>query len=112
MQQKGELCQLMDQYEEKQLIYQQLKAANTQLSQQEQLIQNVLLLLSSFQKMSKGKILAVLDKKVALVDQDSKQLEKTFYKEGLDQRSFVEGFLGKRVAFHRYQILKVKVNQS
>jgi hypothetical protein len=62
--------------------------------------------------MSKAKVLSVMDKKINSADAEGKTLEKTFYKGGLDQRSFIENFLEKRKAFHRYQILKVKVNQS
>ena len=62
--------------------------------------------------MSKQKIVSVIDKKISNADNETKQLEKAFYKGSVDQKNFIEGFLAKRKEFHKYQILKIKVNQS
>lgn len=60
--------------------------------------------------MSKGKALAVLDKKITAADNHCKNLEKQFCKGGNDQKTFISEFYAKRSEFHRYQILKVKVH--
>lgn len=60
--------------------------------------------------MSKPKITSILDKKIMTADSESKALEKTFYKGGMNQKNFIDSFLEKRREFHKYQIMKVKVN--
>ena len=62
--------------------------------------------------MSKAKIVSVLDKKVNSTDVECKNIEKTFYKGGIDQKKFIEEYINKRKDFHKYSILKVKVNMS
>ena len=65
--------------------------------------------------MSKAKVVSVIDKKINTADADSKALEKNFYKGSGGQAAttdFLEAFMEKRKAFHKYQILKVKVNQA
>ncbi|CDW82104.1 vacuolar protein sorting-associated protein 37a isoform x2 [Stylonychia lemnae] len=103
MKEKGELQELAQQYETKYVQFLSLKQQNDQLSYQEQNIMN---------KMSKQKVISVIDKKISNADNESKQMEKQFYKGSIDQRNFIDGFLAKRKDFHRYQILKVKVNQA
>ncbi len=61
--------------------------------------------------MSKGKILSIMDKKITKADSECKAIEKAFYKGGLDKKNFIENFMQKRKDFHKYQIMKVKVNQ-
>ena len=62
--------------------------------------------------MNKAKFVSVLDKKVISSDNECRNLEKTFYKGGLDQKTFMEEYINKRKDFHRYSILKVKVSLS
>ena len=62
--------------------------------------------------MSKTKIISVLDKKVNTADSECRNLEKTFFKGGVDQKKFIEEYISKRKDFHKYSILKVKVNMS
>jgi hypothetical protein len=62
--------------------------------------------------MSKGKVVSVLDKKISSVDNESRALEKNLAKGGIDLKSFLDEYIDKRKNFHKYQILKVKVNQS
>ena len=62
--------------------------------------------------MSKGKIISVIDKKITSADNESRTLEKNYFKGGMDTKSFIEAFIQKRKTFHKYQIIKVKVNQS
>jgi hypothetical protein len=57
-------------------------------------------------------VLSVLDKKVRIADEESRKVEKEFAKGGMDKRVFIENYLEKRKEFHKYQIIKVKVNQS
>jgi len=61
--------------------------------------------------MSKAKVLSVIDKKINSVDTDSKTLEKSFFKGTTSTKDFLEEYLGKRKAFHKYQIMKVRVSQ-
>jgi hypothetical protein len=62
--------------------------------------------------MSKGKIVTVIDKKIMQADNESAALGKNFAKGGKDVKSFLDEFIEKRKQFHKYQILKVKVNQN
>jgi len=66
--------------------------------------------------MSKTTVIAVIDKKITTADNDSKLIEKAFYKGGAvgqaAMKDFIDQYMEKRKAFHKYQILKVKVNQS
>ena len=62
------------------------------------------------QRTSKGKVLAVLDQKIQGLEVESESLKKAYYKGQGAAKDFVEQLLEKRIAFHKYQILKVKVN--
>lgn len=62
--------------------------------------------------MSKGTIVNIIDKKILNADKDSRDLEKQFTKGSINQKDFMDNFLTQRKNFHKYQILKVKVNQS
>lgn len=62
--------------------------------------------------MSKFAIVNVIDKKIGSADRDSRDLEKQFAKGNISQKEFMDQYLAQRKDFHRYQILKVKVNQS
>ena len=53
-----------------------------------------------------------MDKKINNSDNESRNLEKTYYKGNMDTKAFIEQYMAKRREFHKYQILKVKVNQS
>ena len=59
--------------------------------------------------------MAVIDKKISAADQETKALEKAYYKGGDGQsacKDFMEDYIEKRKAFHKYQILKVCVNRT
>lgn len=60
--------------------------------------------------MSKNKVLSVLDKKILASDNNSRRVEKDFIKGNIDKKNFVDKYLEDRKNFHKYQILKVKVN--
>ena len=64
--------------------------------------------------MSKGKVVSVIDKKIHLAETEGESLAKAFYKGGSSAknvRDFLDEYLEKRKAFHKYQILKVVVNR-
>ena len=60
--------------------------------------------------MSKDKVVGVLGAKISEVDNNSRKLEKEYTKNGGDMRQFMNNYLKERMDFHKYQILKVKVN--
>lgn len=63
--------------------------------------------------MSKAKVIGVLDQKISSNDNEGKTLEKAFYKGSGGQaamKDFLDQLLLKRKEFHKYQILKVKLN--
>jgi hypothetical protein len=65
--------------------------------------------------MSKAKVVQVIDQKINTSDSDAKTLEKNYCKGSGGQaacRDFLEEYVKKRKDFHKYQILKVKVNMS
>jgi hypothetical protein len=62
--------------------------------------------------MSKNKVLTVLDKKISNADNEGRAIEKQFYKGDMNLKNFMESFIQKRKDFHKYSIMKVKVNQS
>ena len=65
-------------------------------------------------QMSKGKVISVIDKKIHLVETEGDSLAKAFYKGGSNAKStrdFLDDYLEKRKAFHKYQILKVVINR-
>jgi hypothetical protein len=64
--------------------------------------------------MSKGKVISVIDRKIHLAESEGESLAKGFYKGGSiskSTRDFLDEYLEKRKAFHKYQILKVVVNR-
>jgi hypothetical protein len=82
-----------------------LKEQNEMLKAQEQ---------SLLGQMSKGKVISVIDKKINTVEAEGESLAKAFYKGGSNAkntRDFLDEYLEKRKAFHKYQILKVVVNR-
>jgi hypothetical protein len=63
-------------------------------------------------QMSKGKVISVIDKKINVSEAEGESLAKAFYKGGSKAtRDFLDEYLEKRKAFHKYQILKVVVNR-
>ena len=65
-------------------------------------------------QMSKGKVISVIDKKIQVAELEGESLAKGFYKGGSNAknvRDFLDDYLEKRKAFHKYQILKVVVNR-
>jgi len=65
-------------------------------------------------QMSKGKVISVIDKKIQVAELEGESLAKAFYKGGSNAknvRDFLDDYLEKRKAFHKYQILKVVVNR-
>ena len=66
-------------------------------------------------EMSKAKVISVIDKKINLTGTEGDSLAKSFYKQsggGVGTKQFLEQYLEKRKAFHKYQILKVCVNKN
>ena len=62
--------------------------------------------------MSKGKVIAVIDKKINVASAEGDSLAKAFYKgTGKATREFLDEYLERRKAFHKYQILKVVINR-
>lgn len=60
--------------------------------------------------MSKAKVIGVLDKKINAADSESSKLLKDFTKSGSNIKDFLALYTEKRKEFHKYNILKVKVN--
>ena len=54
----------------------------------------------------------MLDQKIQSIDIESESLKKSYFKGSGNTKDFLEELLSKRLAYHKYQILKVKVNQS
>ena len=61
-------------------------------------------------QMNKGKVVSVIDKKIKVAEIEGESLAKAFYKGGSSKtRDFLDEYIQKRKAFHKYQILKVVV---
>jgi Modifier of rudimentary (Mod(r)) protein len=96
--------QLADELQTKHTTFNKLKEQNEILKAQEA---------SLLGQMSKAKIVAVIDKKINLSSAESDSLAKAFCKGGSKStRDFLDEFLEKRKAFHKYQILKVVINKQ
>lgn len=94
---------LAEDLETKQAHYNRLKEENEMLKAQEASIVG---------QMSKGKVISTVDKKINNADIESESLAKAFYKgTGKQTKEFLEEYLAKRRAFHKYQILKVVINR-
>ena len=52
--------------------------------------------------MSKEKVVSVLDKKIMGTDNETRALEKGFFKGAMDGKHFVEEYVQKRKHFHKY----------
>lgn len=80
---------LADQYDQRYTQFASFKQQNEELTLQERALTD---------KMSKPKILSVLDARIQRADTEGKQLEKTALKgaAGGDMRDFIEGYLEKR----------------
>lgn len=62
--------------------------------------------------MSKAKVISVLEKKINIVDSEANKLLKDFTKSGADTKEFMNNYIKMRQEFHKFNIYKVKVNQS
>ena len=62
--------------------------------------------------MSKGKVNSVLDKRINNADAEASKLLKECSKSGSNIKEFLNSYIEKRKEFHKYNIYKVKVNQS
>ena len=60
--------------------------------------------------MSKDKVVAVLNQKIKQAEDNARKSEKEFTKQGGDMKQFLNQYLSERMDFHKYNILKVKVN--
>jgi hypothetical protein len=59
--------------------------------------------------MSKDKVVGALNQKSQALENECKVTEKKFLKEEMDVRAFMREYVKQRREYHKYQILKVKV---
>jgi hypothetical protein len=52
--------------------------------------------------MSKAKVQSVMDKKISMIDTESRALEKKFAKGEVNQKGFLDEYIEKRMNFHKY----------
>lgn len=61
---------------------------------------------------SKQNVVSCLNQKASAADSEAKQVEKQLLRREIDMRAFLDQYVSKRSAYHKYQVLKVKVNQA
>lgn len=59
---------------------------------------------------SKQRIMGLLSQKANAKDSEARACEKQFLRGEIDMRAFLDQYVSKRGEYHKYQILKVKVN--
>lgn len=57
-------------------------------------------------------MVSAIDQKISTADVESESLKKAFFKGNGSTKDFLDQLLQKRITYHKYQILKVKVNQQ
>ena len=62
--------------------------------------------------LSKNKICGLLSQKASEADSEAKQCQKAFERRETDLNQFLSNYIKGRQEYHKYQILKVKVNMS
>ena len=56
--------------------------------------------------------MGVLNQKASQSDGEARAAEKSFLKQEIDMKTFLDSYMKKRADYHKYQILKVKINQA
>jgi len=64
------------------------------------------------QDTSKQHIVGLLHKKANAADSEARATEKAFSRREIEMQQFLDGYIKKRQEYHKYQILKVKVNMG
>lgn len=93
---------MWDQYDEKFARHGELEQMNQNLQQQ-------FSAMGSSASNSKDNVLSLLNQKVGAAEKEAKNIEKSFLKTEIDLKSFLDEYIKKRVTYHQYQVLKVKV---
>ena len=94
---------LLNDYEIKFVEFQSMKTENQRLNDELSAILN---------KMSKPKVISVIEKRISDTDNDGRKLEKDFQRGQMNLKQFIGDYMDKRKEFHKYQIHKIKVNQA
>ena len=61
---------------------------------------------------SKQAITSLLSQKASASDKEARDTEKQFMRREIDMRTFLDQYIKKRGQYHKYQVLKVKINQA
>jgi hypothetical protein len=61
---------------------------------------------------SKEKVVQIIGQRAKQAEQEAHKTEKQFLKEEINFKDFMRSYVKQRGEYHKYQMIKVKVNQS
>lgn len=60
----------------------------------------------------KTNVINLLNQKASKADSEATVASKSFTRGEIDLKAFLDQYIGKRAEYHKFQVLKVKVNQG